>query len=142
MKRICLISLLFTFSGFALNAQKLSTVQVPAPVKEAFAKQYPGISAKWEKEQKSYEANFKQNGNILSASYESNGTFIESELDIKVSDLPASIKEYVKAKYSDKTIKEAARISRAGGTINYEAEVNGKDLLFTDQGKFIKESKD
>ena len=41
-----------------------------------------------------------------------------------------------------KNIKEGAKITKADGTVNYEAEVNGTDVIFDASGKFIKEAKD
>jgi hypothetical protein len=39
---------------------------------------------------------------------------------------------------SGKNIKEAAKIVDAGGTVTYEAEVQGTDYLFDANGNFIK----
>ena len=136
------MSALFATIGFAACAQKLDASNVPAAVKAAFAKQYPGITAGWEKEDGNYEVNFKQNGNTMSALYEANGTLTEAEMDIKVSDLPATVQSYIKEHYKGKTVKEAAKITKADGTVNYEAEVSGKDVIFDAAGKFIKEAKD
>jgi hypothetical protein len=38
-------------------------------------------------------------------------------------------------------VKEAAKITQADGAIMYEAEVNGKDLIFDASGKFVKQEK-
>ena len=128
--------------AFSACAQKLDAAKVPAAVKAAFTKQYPGIDAKWEKEAGKYEVNFKQSGNTMSALYEANGTLTETEMDIKVTDLPATVLAYVKEHYKGKTIKEGAKITKADGSVNYEAEVAGKDVIFDATGKFIKEAKD
>jgi hypothetical protein len=141
MKKVTMISALVSLIGFSACAQKLDASKVPAAVKATFAKQYPGASVKWEKEDGKYEAGFKQNGNTMSALYEANGTMTESEMDIKVSDLPASVLAYVKENYKDKKIKEGAKITKSDGTVNYEAEVDGKDVIFDAKGKFLKEMK-
>ena len=78
----------------------------------------------------------------MSALFEVNGTITESEMDIKIDDLPASVLAYVKDYYKGKTIKEGAKITRAGGTVNHEAEVDGKDVIFDAKGKFLKEVND
>ena len=127
--------------GLAASAQKIKANMVPAKVIASFAKQYPGTEVKWEKEAGKYEAGFKKDGNVMSALYEANGTMMESEKDIKVNALPATVLAYLKANYKGKTIKEAAIITKADGTITYEAEVNGKDVIFDSNGKFIKEMK-
>jgi hypothetical protein len=78
----------------------------------------------------------------MSAMFAPNGVFTESEIDIKVANLPATVLAYVKANYKGKTIKEGAKITKADGTVNYEAEVNGMDVMFDANGKFIKEVND
>ncbi len=35
-------------------------------------------------------------------------------------------------------MKEAAVIVKANGEVNYEGEVNGKDVIFDSTGKFLK----
>ena len=124
--------------AFVACAQKLDASKVPAAVKASFAKAYPGAVAKWEKENGKYEASFKKDGNTMSALFETNGTMTESETDIKVSALPAAVLSYVKANYKGKTIKEGAKIIKADGTVMYEAEVDGKDVIFDSNGTFVK----
>ena len=142
MKKIILMVVLVTAIGTQGNAQKLNATKVPAAVKAAFAKQYPGVTPKWEMEDGKYEASFKKDAEAISAMFEPNGTFTESETDIKVAALPASVLAYVKEHYKGKTIKEGAKITKADGTVNYEAEVNGTDVIFDANGKFLKEMKD
>jgi hypothetical protein len=127
------------FSGFA---QKLDAAKVPASVKKSFAKQFAGAAAKWEKEDGQYEAGFKKDGKEMSALFAEDGTMQESEVSIKSTDLSTKILDYVKENYKNKKIKGAAKITKADGTIIYEAEVNGVDVLFDATGKFLKEVKD
>ena len=122
--------------------QKLNESQVPVAVKTAFQKQYPSVKATWDKEDANYEANFKQDGKAMSAVIDKNGTIVETETDIPVTDLPAAIQDYMKKNYRGIKIEEAARIEKANGDVNYEAEVHHKDIIFDANGKFIKEAKD
>ena len=142
MKKLIMMLTLIASIAFSACAQKLDASKVPAAVKAAFTKQYPGVVAKWEKEDGKYEANFKQNSNTMSAMFAPNGTFTESEMDIKVADLPANVLAYVKEHYKGKTIKEGAKITKGDGSVNYEAEVAGKDVIFDANGKFLREAKD
>ncbi|MBS1509252.1 MAG: PepSY-like domain-containing protein [Bacteroidetes bacterium] len=142
MKKLTTTLALFILLVTAAQAQRLNASKVPAAVKASFEKKYTGIAAKWEKEDGNYEASFTQNGNKQSATFSPDGTFTEVETAITESQLPAGVTAYVKAHYSGKTIKEAAKIIKADGTVNYEAEVNGKDVIFDAGGKFIKEMKD
>lgn len=140
MKNLVMIALLsggiFSACGQTINASK-----VPSAVKAAFEKQYPNTKAKWEKEKGKYEVNFTQNGATMSALYEANGTLTETEMDIKVSELPVTAATYLKEHYAGKKVKEAAKITNADGSVNYEAEVSGKDVIFDVNGKFIREVK-
>jgi len=142
MKKLMVISVLVVAMQFSVHAQKIDASKVPAVVKAAFAKQYPGTTVKWEKEDGKYEAGFKQDSNIMSATYEADGTKTELEMDINVTDLPAAALAYVKEHYKGKSIKEAAKITKADGTVNYEAGVAGKDIIFDATGNFLKEVKD
>jgi hypothetical protein len=142
MKNLMMMSALSAVIGFAACSQKLDESKVPDVVKAAFAKQYPGTAAKWEMEDGKYEASFKENSDAMSILYEANGSMTEGEMDIKVADLPATVLAYIKDHYNGKTIKEAAKITKADGSINYEAEVDGKDVIFDANGNFLKEVKD
>ena len=141
MKSKMMMAALAVSMAFTARAQKMDASKVPAAVKESFGKKFPGLDAKWEKEDGKYEANFKQGTTIMSAIFEPNGIFKESEMDIKITDLPASVLAYLKEHYIGKSIKEGSRITMADGTVNYEAEVDGKDVIFDANGKFLKEIK-
>lgn len=121
--------------------QKLDASKVPAPVKESFAKEFPGAIAKWEKEDGKFEAGFNYQNHSMSALFEANGTMTESEMEMKVSELPANVLAYIKANYSGVSVKEAAKITKANGEMIFEAEIKGKDLLFDMNGNFIEEVK-
>ena len=120
------------------DAQKVLASQIPDVVKASFAKQYPGVTATWEKEGDKYEAGFKKNKQLTSALFEANGIMTESEVIIKTPDLPANILAYIKRYYKGKIIKEGSKITKANGTINFEAEVGGKDIIFDAKGNFLK----
>ena len=137
--------MMITLTGaisLAASGQKFEASKVPGAVKISFAQKFPNAIVKWEKENDKYEANFKQGTNIMSALFDANGTMTESEIAIKIIDLPANVLSYVKEHYNGKTIKEGAKITRADGTINFEAEVERNDLLFDVKGNFLKISKD
>ncbi len=141
MKELMMLTACVAVLGFSAIAQKMNAAKVPPAVKASFAKQYPGVTNTWEKEGGKYEAGFKKDGNTMSALFEANGTMTESEVDIKVSALPVKVLTYVKENYKGKTIKEGAIITKADGTLTYEAEVNGQDLIFDKNGIFLKKVK-
>ncbi|HMC98656.1 MAG TPA: PepSY-like domain-containing protein [Ferruginibacter sp.] len=141
MKRL-FATLIVICSCFSMQAQKLPSSKVPVAVKDAFVKQYPNTAVKWEMEDGKYEASFTHDAAQTSVLYDKNGMAAETEIDIKPSELLPVIIKYVSTHYAGKKIKEAAKITRADGTVNYEAQVNGKDVIFDAAGNFLKEVKD
>jgi len=121
---------------------KFKESQVPAAAKQIFEKNYPGIKGTWDKEDNDYEVNFKKDGKDMSVVINESGTIVETEMDIPVTDLPTTVQEYIKQHYQGKVIKEASTITKGNGEINYEAEVDDKDVIFDVNGKFIEEEKD
>jgi len=140
MKKIIILSLsIFAIAGQVM-AQNLKASQVPAQVKEALAKKYPATKkVSWEKEKGNYEANWGgRSGEDNSVQFTPTGTFIEIVKAIPVTDLPKSIAPYIKAHYNGAKIKEAGKVTDATGKTMYEAEIKGADLIFDQNGNFIK----
>ncbi|CAL1519710.1 PepSY-like domain-containing protein [Chitinophaga sp. MM2321] len=137
MKKYLLLTAIF--AGIATAG--FSQVKVPATARTAFEKAFPGATnVKWGKEgATAYEANFVQHHKHMSAVYDHNGVLQETEETIAIAALPAGVTAYVKEHYKGAPVKEAAKITKADGVVNYEAEVNKKDVMFDAQGKFLKE---
>lgn len=134
--------LLLIVTGFS-QEKKEKSAKAPAAAQAAFQKAFPGATkVKWEKENADYEVNFTQGKKELSAVYDAAGILKETEEEIAVSALPATVAPYIKQHYKGATIKEAAKITKANGEVNYEAELNKMDVIFDKDGKFIKEAKD
>lgn len=133
----------FGFIGTIANAQKIKETDVPAPVKAVFAKQYPSAKAKqWEKEKANYEVAFDFNKVEMSLLIDEKGDVMETETEIKASELSKTIVDYCEKNYVGKKIAEASKIVDSKGVVTYEAEINKVDLLFDADGKFIKELMD
>ena len=141
MKKYIVYSILLLICCLKGLAQKVKESEVPASVKTSFGKLFSESTAKWEKEDGNYEAGFKKDGKTMSATFQTDGTFMESETAIKQSELPPAIINYLQANYTNKKIKESAKITGATDIITYEAEVDDKDLIFDGNGKFLKEVK-
>jgi len=131
-------ALLITGPALTGTAQKIDPSKVPAAVKISFAKKYPDVDrVKWEKEGDHFEAGFKDNDHSMSALFTADGSLTESELTIPITSLPPAVMTYIKAHYKGAAIREAAKITKASGEINYEAEAKGMDLIFDVNGKKI-----
>lgn len=139
MKRLLFVML--TITGLQVSAQKMDVAKVPATVKATFTKTYPNATAKWEMEDKNYEAAFKQDGKDITVVIDAKGQLLETETGIKMNELPKAATDYLAKRYKGKKITETAMIKKANGDINYEAEVNKVDVIFDNKGNFLKEVK-
>ena len=124
------------------QAQDVKSANVPAAVKQAFAKQFPSAKAtKWEKEDANYEAEFRLGKAETSAVFAPDGAYLEMEQEMKINTLPALAQAYIKNTYGGYEIEEAAKITKADGTVLYEAEMEkGKesfDAMFDAEGRFV-----
>ena len=138
MKRYFLLVLgilLFTIPALAID--------VPAAVADAFAKKFPGASkVKWGKENaKEYEAEFQWNGKSGSANFLADGTWVESELEVDITEVPAAVSLAAKTKYPAGNILKAYKIERAN-SVSFELEIkNGTkktELILKPDGSIVK----
>jgi hypothetical protein len=150
MKRIFnLAAILFALStaSFAQNEKKemenKEKITVPAAVKAALLKKYPDATEiTWEKENGNYEANWGgKSGEDNSVQFTPSGNFIEIVKAISQSELPKPVISYVKEHYNGARITEAGKVTDAQGKLSYEAEIKGKDVIFDENGNFVKAEK-
>jgi hypothetical protein len=136
-----------------INAQNLKEAEIPEQVKNAFQLKHPGIKdAEWEKEGENFEAKFNakkisvnmENGKSVKTNigrsllFSASGVLLQTEDEIKASELPLAINDYINKNLSGKKVNEAAKITDAEGKIMYEAEIGKEDYLFDDNGNFLK----
>ncbi|MBU4538320.1 MAG: PepSY-like domain-containing protein [Weeksellaceae bacterium] len=133
---------LAAMTTFAQTAKKSGEGKIPQVVLNSFKKEFPNAKkVEWENEKGNYEANFDMGKSEISALYNAKGEKLETETEISSAQLPASVKTYVMQNKIGK-IKEAAKIQKADGTVQYEAEISGKDYIFDQNGKFMKSQKE
>jgi len=142
MKKKLLFAVAIAAAAITAKAQDLKSKDVPAAVKAELAKKYPEAAShkvSWEKEKGNFEANWGgKSGEDNSVVITPSGTFVEIVKAISISSLPKPVAPYVKAHYNGAKIKEAGRVTDAGGKTMYEAEIKGGDLIFDENGKFLK----
>ncbi len=145
MKKLLATITLVCLFMVGVHAQDLKTADVPANVKSALMQKYPETAkakVSWEKEKGNFEANWGgKSGEDNSAVFTPSANFVEIVKAITVSQLPASVLAYVKEHEHGAKIVEAALVTDAKGTVTYEAEIKGKELIFDKDGKFIKTEK-
>src|SRR6185312_7375397 len=149
MKKILgLAAILFALSS-ATYAQENkggpSHLNVPAVVKKANINKYPeskNYKVTWEKEKGNYEANWGgKDGEANSVQYTPSGQFIEIVKEIPTKDLPKGVLTYIKDHYKTTKPGDVGRATDANGKTSYEVEVHGKDMIFDENGNFVKEEK-
>ncbi len=103
-------------------------IKTPNAVTTAFTKQFPHAThIKWGKENsQEYEANFKLNGTTMSANYDLNGNWKETETEIAVKDLPEAVTRSIQTKYPTSIISGADKIEQPNGKIIFEADIKLK----------------
>lgn len=143
MKKIIgLTAILFAIisATFAQENESNKHINVPAKVKTALMQKYPEAKkVGWEKENGNYEANWGgKSGEDNSVQFTPSGSFIEIVKAIPVGELPAKVANYVKQHYDGAKITEAGKVTDAKGKLSYEAEVHGKDVIFDENGNFVK----
>jgi hypothetical protein len=146
MRKIVFMLLVAATMSNAANAQKISADKVPAAVTSAFKTKFPtATKATWEMEKSEYEANFKLNGEEMSANFDNTGKWMETETEIKVSALPTTIQSTLTKDFAGYKINEASKIESEKNGKCYEAEVEkGEetfDFLFSADGKVLSKTK-
>ena len=147
MKIVTYLLLIAALLSNAVCAQKISADKIPAAVSSAFITKFP-IATKtiWEIENENeYEAEFKINDEEVSANFDNTGKWLETENELKVSDLPASVQSSISKYFADFKINEASKIQSVKNGNCFEAEIQkGEeifDVLFTADGKVLSKTK-
>ena len=144
MKKQLLLAATAMLIAGAAQAQKLAAAQVPAAATATFQKTFPTVkTVKWEKEGADYEAGFDMGKAEMSVVITAAGVLKETETEMAVAQLPASVQKTLATSYKAYRITEAAKIvTAATGTTTYEAEISraGKhrDVLFNADGTEVK----
>tara|TARA_R110000744_G_scaffold273107_1_gene386012 strand:- start:1421 stop:1885 length:465 start_codon:yes stop_codon:yes gene_type:complete len=123
--------------AFGLN------IETPQRVKEAFSMKFPTVKkVKWEKESVTeWEAEFKIKSIEYSASFLEDGTWKETEHEIKKSDIPESINYMLNSEFKGYKIEEAEISETINGSVyEFELEKGGEELevVFDLNGKLVK----
>jgi hypothetical protein len=114
MKNLILVFAAALFISVTACAQ--TPKDLPAKVKTAFDQKFPGAQkVKWSKEKANeWEAEFKLSGKEYSANYNADGSWMETEHEISVAEIPAAVtktlgKEFPGYKLLETEISETAK---------------------------------
>lgn len=116
----------------------------PAAVKQAFQQKFPNATkVKWEKEEANeWEAEFILENKEMSASFAANGTWLETETEIVLSQLPENVLNTLKKQYAGWKILEPEKVETAQHGVLYEVELKKqgekkKEVQLKEDGTFI-----
>lgn len=123
MKKTFLIGILSIAAITPSWAQK-STSVAPDAATKAFSVKFPNAkNVKWDKENENeWEAEFKMAGVEYSANFTSDGTWKETEHEIKKSEVPANVMAVITTEYPGYKIEEMEISETSAGSV-YEFEI-------------------
>jgi hypothetical protein len=128
-----------------LQAQELSTADVPQAITASFSTKYPDATeVKWKKNKSGkYEADFRQNGKKAEAKFMADGTWDSADKRIDAKDLPEEASSYLKKNYASHKIdqiewKEDKDASKNVYEVKVKKDKSEIELVFSAEGKFLK----
>ena len=122
---------LFPVALLLINLTSCSENDVaPTQVQDAFAAKYPNATnVKWEKEKDEWEAEYFMDGKEYSSNYNETGTWLETENDLQLNEVPSETVALLHEEYTNADIEEVELSVTPEGTF-YEFKINieGNDL--------------
>ncbi len=140
MKKIALM-----FMAVAMFCSYSFAMTPPKVVKNAFDKKFPNATKiTWGKEAaKEWEAEFTFEGSKISANFYQDGTWLETEKEIKATSLPVAVATAIKTNYQGWTIAEADKTETSKHGTIYEADLKKgtqkKSVAYKEDGTSVKE---
>ena len=138
MKKIKVVGFLFLLGSMASTVSAYSLTdaadKVPEKVKAAFASKFPNAKkVKWEMEDhQEWEAEFKLKGEEYSANFLDDGTWTETEHEIKKSQLPSVVKNAILVSFPKYKMEEIEMIETTKGkSFGFELEKGEENLEVT-----------
>ena len=121
------------------------TINIPQVVQQAFSKKYPAAQkVEWEEEKGEYEAEFKMDKKEMSARFQEDGSWLETETELGKKDLPESVKLAISNQFADFELEKAELLETPETPLAYEVkledEKNGSALkaVFAADGTILK----
>jgi hypothetical protein len=121
--------------------------KTPAAVTQSFKARYPHAEKViWKDETTSFEAQFTLNSFTITADFNREGEWQNSEKKIRFIDLPREVNNgFKKSKYADWKITSVVEIDKNGESLRYRVEVKKnraqkKYLLFNSNGRLIRDA--
>jgi peptide methionine sulfoxide reductase MsrA len=138
MKKLILI---LAIAGIitTVNAQSLSSNDVPAAVSKAFTRANPKVeNVEWNQVGNNYyKANFVSEDKKKSVTYSAKGKLMETESEISVSALPTETLKYINENYKSDFVKQSWKLTSSNGKVKYNVKLQTVELNFDSKGEFV-----
>ena len=126
--------------------EKIASEKVPTPVKQAFAKKFSdAINVNYEIKKKYYQVTFKDNGDRMSANFNSMGEWMKTETEINETDLPKEVSTFIAKNFTSFSISEISQIDTPDKILIYKMNLRkdkvGYELQFSPKGDVLKKTK-
>jgi hypothetical protein len=128
--------------AFCFNACSSQTA-VPEKVKTAFQKKFPAaVSVKWDNEEENeWEADFKSNNKKMSATFDNEGKWLETESKLNKKEIPEAVANTLNKEFKDFKIEEVASVETPeykGYEIKLEVDEADIELVIDSNGSILK----
>jgi hypothetical protein len=148
MKNLFILVVLIAMSNITYGQK----ADVPAKVKNAFEKKVPNATdVEWEydSEDKLWEVEYEIGKDEFTSAFDENGKWVETEKEIKFSEIPEPVKATLNADFSDYEVAEVEFVETPDGKF-YEVEVELEkddkelefELLISPDGKVVKKEEE
>jgi hypothetical protein len=123
------------------QAQKITNENVPASVSDAFKVKFTTAEkVEWEMDYDNYEADFKMNKVDVTAKFDKDGKWMETETPVNHSNLPPNVKGCLSKQFDIYKENEIEKVEKPDG-INYEFKItyNGLEyeVVIADKGELV-----
>ncbi len=141
------ITALMALVSFGVNAQDLTTTQVPAKINTEFQKDYSQAKdVEWEMKGSYYKVEFDLGKYDHEITYDANGETIKVEKEVNPQDLPNNIAQLVKGKYPNYKI-DKVEVTKWNNKTSYEVEIaqgwfKERKLVFDNNSQLISDLED
>jgi len=111
--------------------QHVSASKLPAPVSAAFAKKFSDVkSVKWTKDGSDYQADFNKEGKMTLASFDDQGNWIRTGMQITAKELPDAVTRAIEKFYHKYKVTACAQVADSEHASYYEViAVRGSEIL-------------
>src|SRR5699024_1039621 len=141
--KIFTVAMVLALGVTTLQAQDLQPQKVPQAVMQSFEKENVDTKdIEWEYKAGNFKVEFEEGHLDRDIWYDKDGQMLRMEKELTMKELPQSIEDVLKSKYSNFSLDDAELIKEENN-ITYEAEVENlskeKNILFDESGKILRE---